>query len=118
MFSGLNKSWLRGFTLFMSPCAAKSETLFGTGYLPFSDQSYNLTGEDLALSAPREQTLVGYHAEEILEGASAALLYGLRLASALRPAAMARESRGIFRVHQFHKVEQIIFCKPEDSPGA
>ncbi len=108
----------RGFTLFMSPCAAKSQTLFGTGYLPFfEDQAYNLTGEDLALIGTSEQTIVGYHAEEILDGASLPLCY-----TAFTPCfrteagSYGKESRGIFRVHQFHKVEQIIFCKPEDSP--
>ncbi|MGI6356008.1 MAG: serine--tRNA ligase [Lentisphaerae bacterium] len=108
----------RGFTLFMSPCAAKSETLFGTGYLPFfEDQSYNLTGEDLALIGTSEQTLVGYHAEEILEGASLPLCYTAYTPCFRTEAgSYGKESRGIFRVHQFHKVEQIIFCKPEDSP--
>ncbi len=108
----------RGFTLFMSPCAAKADTLFGTGYLPFfADQTYQLQGEDLALIGTSEQTLVGYHADEILDGDDLPLRY-----TAFTPCfrtesgSYGKESRGIFRVHQFHKVEQIIFCKPEESP--
>jgi len=108
----------RGFTLFMSPCAAKAHTLFGTGYLPFfADQTYNLTGEDLALIGTSEQTLVGYHADEILDAASLPRKYTAYTPCFRTEAgSYGKESRGIFRVHQFHKVEQIIFCLPDDSP--
>ena len=108
----------RGFTLFFTPCAAKEETLFGTGYLPFfADQTYKLEGEDLALIGTSEQTLVGFHANEILAEADLPLCY-----TAFTPCfrteagSYGKESRGIFRVHQFHKVEQIVFCTPDDSP--
>ena len=108
----------RGFTMFMTPCAAKERTLFGTGYLPFfADQTYNLQGEDLALIGTSEQTLVGYHADDVLSADELPLKY-----TAFTPCfrtesgSYGRASRGIFRVHQFHKVEQIIFCKPEESP--
>ena len=107
----------RGFTMFMTPCAAKERTLFGTGYLPFfADQTYNLVGEDLALIGTSEQTLVGYHADDVLDGAELPLCYTAYTPCFRTEAgSYGRASRGIFRVHQFHKVEQIIFCKPEDS---
>lgn len=108
----------RGFTMFMTPCVAKERTLYGTGYLPFfADQTYNLEGEDLALIGTSEQTLVGYHADDVLDGDKLPLCY-----TAFTPCfrtesgSYGKASRGIFRVHQFHKVEQIVFCKPEDSP--
>ena len=108
----------RGFTMFMTPCVAKERTLYGTGYLPFfADQTYNLEGEDLALISTSEQTLVGYHADDVLDGDKLPLCY-----TAFTPCfrtesgSYGKASRGIFRVHQFHKVEQIVFCKPEDSP--
>lgn len=108
----------RGFTMFMTPCVAKERTLFGTGYLPFfADQTFNLQGEDLALIGTSEQTLVGYHADDVLSADELPLKY-----TAFTPCfrtesgSYGRASRGIFRVHQFHKVEQIIFCKPEESP--
>ena len=108
----------RGFTMFMTPCVAKERTLYGTGYLPFfADQTYNLEGEDLALIGTSEQTLVGYHADDVLDGEKLPLCY-----TAFTPCfrtesgSYGKASRGIFRVHQFHKVEQIVFCKPEDSP--
>ena len=107
----------RGFTMFMTPCAAKERTLFGTGYLPFfADQTYNLAGEDLALIGTSEQTLVGYHADDVLDGADLPLCYTAYTPCFRTEAgSYGRASRGIFRVHQFHKVEQIVFCKPEDS---
>ena len=107
----------RGFTLMMTPCLAKEHTLFGTGYLPFfADQTYKLEREDLALIGTSEQTLVGYHADEVLDGAKLPICY-----TAFTPCfrtesgSYGKASRGIFRVHQFHKVEQIIFCRPEES---
>ena len=107
----------RGFTLFFTPCAAKEKTLFGTGYLPFfADQTYGLENEDLALIGTSEQTLVGYHAGEILRNEELPLLYtGFSPCFRTEAGSYGKETRGIFRVHQFHKVEQIIFCKPEDS---
>lgn len=107
----------RGFELFMTPCAAKEKTLFGTGYLPFfADQTYGLENEDLALIGTSEQTLVGYHADEMLKGEDLPLSYtSYSPCFRTESGSYGKASRGIFRVHQFHKVEQIVFCKPEDS---
>ncbi len=107
----------RGFTPFFTPCVAKEETLFGTGYLPFfAEQTYGLKEGGIALIGTSEQTLVAYHADEMLDAASLPLRY-----TAFTPCfrteagSYGKATRGIFRVHQFHKVEQIIFCLPEDS---
>ncbi len=107
----------RGFTQMMTPCLAKEQTMFGTGYLPFfADQTYKLEKEDLALIGTSEQTLVAYHADETLDAEKLPICY-----TAFTPCfrtesgSYGKASRGIFRVHQFHKVEQIIFCRPEDS---
>ncbi|NOY80152.1 MAG: serine--tRNA ligase [Kiritimatiellaeota bacterium] len=108
----------RGFRLMIPPCAAKPRTLFGTGYLPFaSDQIYRIQGEDLALVGTSEQTLVGYHADELLNSDDLPLRY-TAFSPCFRTEAgsYGREVRGIFRVHQFHKVEQIVFCLPQASP--
>jgi seryl-tRNA synthetase len=110
----------RGFRLFFTPCVAKERTLFGTGYLPFfADQSYRLQGEDLALFGTSEQTLVGYHADETLEVATLPRCYAA-FTPCFRTEAgsYGKQTRGIFRVHQFHKVEQIVFCLPEKSAEA
>ncbi len=108
----------RGFRLFFSPCVAKPKTLFGTGYLPFfSDQIYRIEGEDIALIGTSEQTLVAYHADEILDADTLPRLYTAYTPCFRTEAgSYGRQVRGIFRVHQFHKVEQIVFCLPEQSP--
>ncbi len=108
----------RGFVPFFTPCVAKPETLFGTGYLPFfSDEIYNLAGEEVCLIGTSEQTLVGYRAGEILHESELPLQY-MAFTPCFRTEAGAhgRATRGIFRVHQFHKIEQIIFCRPDESP--
>ncbi len=107
----------RGFTLFMTPCAAKEHTLYGTGYLPFfTDQTYPIKGEDLDLIGTSEQTLVGYHADEVLDGDTLPRMYTAYTPCFRTEAgSYGKASRGIFRVHQFHKVEQIVFCRPEES---
>jgi len=108
----------RGFTVMMSPCAAKSRTLFGTGYLPFfKDQIYKMENDDLCLIGTAEQTLVGFHADEMLDAATLPeRLTAYTPCFRTEAGSYGKEARGIFRVHQFHKVEQIIFCLPEDSP--
>lgn len=107
----------KGFTLFMTPCVAKERTLYGTGYLPFfADQTFNIKDTELALIGTSEQTLVGYHADDVLDGKDLPLCYTAYTPCFRTEAgSYGKASKGIFRVHQFHKVEQIIFCKPEDS---
>jgi seryl-tRNA synthetase len=107
----------RGFTFLFTPVLAKAKTMFGTGYLPFSeDQIYKIEGDDLCLIGTSEQTLVGYHQGEILPVAALPLRY-----TAFTPCfrteagSYGSKSRGAFRVHQFHKVEQIVFCRPDES---
>ncbi|HPN84612.1 MAG TPA: serine--tRNA ligase, partial [Victivallales bacterium] len=107
----------KGFSSLFTPCVAKLETLYGTGYLPFfEDQIYKLQNEDLALIGTSEQTLVGYHADEMIPSASLPILYtSFTPCFRTEAGSYGKASRGIFRVHQFHKVEQIVFCLPEES---
>jgi seryl-tRNA synthetase len=107
----------KGFTPLFTPCVAKLETLYGTGYLPFfEDQIYKIQKEELALIGTSEQTIVGYHADEIIPASSLPLLYcSFTPCFRTEAGSYGKASRGIFRVHQFHKVEQIAFCLPEES---
>ncbi|MFA6859824.1 MAG: serine--tRNA ligase [Clostridia bacterium] len=107
----------RGFTLLTTPLLARKETFFGTGYLPFAgDQLYTVGDTGLSLIGTSEQTLVGFHAGETIDLTKGAILY-----TALTPCfrteagSYGKETKGVFRVHQFSKVEQIVFCKPEES---
>lgn len=107
----------RGFTLMYTPVVARQKTLFGTGYLPFfRDQIYKIEDEDLCLIGTSEQTLVGYHMDEILPAETLPYQYcSFTPCFRTEAGSAGRASRGAFRVHQFHKVEQIIFSRPEES---
>ncbi len=107
----------RGFELMMTPILAKKRTFFGTGYLPFGeDELYKIGKEELYLIGTSEQTLVSYHDDEIIPENTLPRMY-----TAFTPCfrteagSYGRKSKGAFRVHQFHKVEQIVFCRPEES---
>lgn len=107
----------RGFTQVFTPVVAKDETFFNTGYLPFvSDDLYTLAGEDVSLIGTSEQTLLGLLTNETI----AADRLPVRL-TAFTPCfrteagAAGSKTRGGFRVHQFHKVEQIVVCAPDES---
>jgi seryl-tRNA synthetase len=107
----------REFVPMMTPQVARRRTLFGTGYLPFFEEEvYKIAGEDLCLIGTSEQTLVGYHDDEILADTDLPLKYTAFSACFRTEAGAAgKKSRGAFRVHQFHKVEQIVFCRPHES---
>lgn len=107
----------RGFTPMLTPIAAREHTLFGTGYLPFfAEEIYRIEGADLSLIGTAEQTLVGYHAGEILPADALPLRYcAFSPCFRVEAGAYGKASRGAFRMHQFHKVEQIVFCRPEES---
>ncbi|MDR1362176.1 MAG: serine--tRNA ligase [Holosporaceae bacterium] len=107
----------RGFIPFKTPLLAKKTSLYGTGYLPFAqDEIYRLADSELSLIGTSEQSLVSYRADEILDANELPLLY-----TACTPCfryeagAASRQTRGIFRVHQFQKQEQIVLCRPEES---
>lgn len=107
----------RGFELFQTPIMTKKEALYGTGYLPFAqDEIYQIQNSDLAMIGTSEQSLIPYRMNEILDEGELPLLY-----TACTPCfryeagAAGRMTKGIFRVHQFQKQEQIILCSPKDS---
>jgi seryl-tRNA synthetase len=108
----------QGFTLMLTPVVAKKETLFGTGYLPFSkDQFYEISDTDTSLIGTSEQTLVSFHMNEILDKAVLPLKYcALTPCFRTEAGSYGKATKGAFRVHQFHKTEQIIICHPNDSP--
>lgn len=107
----------RGFRQMFTPVVAREHTFFGTGYLPFfADQIYRVNGDDLNLIGTSEQTLVAYHSDEIVPAEKLPLMY-TAFSPCFRTEAgsYGRETRGLFRQHQFHKVEQIVFCHPDAS---
>lgn len=115
----LNFVTQKGFTLMSVPHMVSSKVLKGTGFAPrTSDQSdeYFIEGEDLALIATAEISLTGYHADEIIEEDKLPLLYTAYSPCYRKEAgAYGKHTRGLFRVHQFNKLEMYAFTLPENS---
>jgi seryl-tRNA synthetase len=107
-----------GFTPFITPDVARQEILDGIGFNPRgeSTQIYNIADSDLSLIATAEITLGGLLAGEILEEDQLPLLYaGISHCFRTEAGSAGRESRGLYRVHQFSKVEMFAFTRPEES---
>ncbi|MCX8182186.1 MAG: serine--tRNA ligase [Candidatus Methanomethyliaceae archaeon] len=115
---GLDFMTERGFTPFLPPYMMKRKILEGAVSLAdFQDTIYKVEGEDLFLIATSEHALLGLHSDEILDGNRLPLRYcGVSPCFRKEAGAHGRDTKGIFRVHQFEKVEQFVFCKPEESP--
>ena len=107
-----------GYTLHITPDLARQEILTGIGFNPRgeSTQIYSVENTDLSLVATAEITLGGLLSGEVLEEEQLPLLYG-GISHCFRTEAgsAGRESRGLYRVHQFTKVECFAFTRPEDS---
>ena len=99
------------------PVLAREEALYGTGFLPDTEQQiYRLADDPLYLVGTSEVPLASQHAGEIFDEAALPLRYAAFSSCFRREAGAAgRDTRGIFRVHQFDKVEMFAFVRPEDS---
>ncbi len=107
-----------GFTPFITPDVAKPEILDGIGFDPRGPETqiYSLANEDLCLIGTAEITLGGLYADTILdEDALPLRLAGVSHCFRTEAGAAGRESRGLYRVHQFSKVEMFAITRPEDS---
>src|SRR3989338_881116 len=115
---GLNVISKHGYTLIETPDLAKNEILLGTGYNPRGDETqiYSIENTDLSLIATAEITVGGYHKDEILDLSKGPKKY-VALSHCYRTEAGAygKTSKGLYRIHQFSKVEMFIFCRPEES---
>jgi seryl-tRNA synthetase len=107
----------RGFTPMFTPLLARERTFFGTGYLPFfADQLYRIEDTDLSLIGTSEQTLIGFYGDTIVEPDELPIqLSAFSPCFRTEAGSAGRANRGGYRVHQFHKVEQVIICAPEAS---
>lgn len=109
-----------GFTLWLTPDLAREKFYLGTGYSPRGEeaQTYTIEGTDLGLIATAEITLAGIHANEILNEADLPKLYaGYSQCFRQEAGAYGKYSKGLYRLHQFTKVEMFAYTAPEDSPG-
>jgi seryl-tRNA synthetase len=106
-----------GFEPVVPPVLVRERALYGTGFLPDTEQQiYSLPADDLFLVGTSEVALASLHDGEILEGEALPLRYaGFSPCFRREAGAAGKDTRGIFRVHQFEKVEMFSFVAPEES---
>lgn len=107
-----------GYTLMETPDLASDSILSGIGFNPRGPETqvYSIENSDLSLIGTAEITMGGYHANEILDLSKGPKKY-VALSHCFRTEAgsYGRESKGLYRVHQFTKLEMFVYCKPEES---
>ncbi len=106
-----------GFTPMITPTLARAEMMVGAGFMDaHADEVYRLEADDLYLTGTSEVALAGYHADEIIDLTAGPKRYAAWSACYRREAGShGKDTRGIIRVHQFHKVEMFSYCRPEDA---
>lgn len=107
-----------GFDIFETPDLAKEEVLIGAGFNPrgAEDQIYSVENTGLSLIGTAEITMLGYHADETIDVSTTPKKYAA-ISHCYRKEAGAygRTSKGLYRVHQFTKLEMFVFCSKEQS---
>ncbi|MFL6474654.1 MAG: serine--tRNA ligase [Nitrososphaera sp.] len=106
-----------GYTLIQPPYMIRKEPMVGSIILnDFEDVIYKIENEDLYMIGTSEHAIASMHMNEIIEGRKLPIRYG-GFSTCFRKEAGAhgRDMKGIFRVHQFEKVEQFIYCRPDES---
>jgi seryl-tRNA synthetase len=113
----LDRLVAKGFVPVLPPVLVRDEALVGTGWFPSDEANvYAIDGDDLYLAGTAEIPLAGLHLGEILAAEELPLRYaGFSPCFRREAGAAGKDTRGMFRVHQFNKVEQFSFTRPEDS---
>lgn len=122
----LGRLMAHGFTPVVPPVLVRDQALFGTGFFPgareqvyavgVSDGAGGFAADDLFLVGTAEVPLAGLHADEILDGSTLPLRYaGFSTCFRREAGTYGKDTRGIFRVHQFDKVEMFSYASPEQS---
>jgi seryl-tRNA synthetase len=106
----------RGLTPMITPVLVKPEAMEGTGFLgAHASEVYRLEADDLYLVGTSEVPLAAYHAGEILDLTEPMGYAGWSTCFRREAGSHGRDVRGIFRVHQFDKVEMFVYCRPEQA---
>jgi seryl-tRNA synthetase len=113
----MEKLITHGFEPVIPPVLVREQALYGTGYLPDTEQQiYHLPEDDLYLVGTSEVALAALHRDEILAAAELPLRYaGFSTCFRREAGAAGKDTRGIFRVHQFDKVEMFSFVEPDQA---
>ncbi len=106
----------RGMKLVLPPVMVRERAMVGTGFFPLSkEEAYAIEADELFLIGTSEVPLVSMHCDETLEASSLPLKYaGLSPCFRREAGAHGKDTRGLYRVHQFTKVEQVVFCTPDE----
>jgi len=114
---GIAQAVEHGFTPMITPTLVKTEVMAGAGFIDkHAEEVYRLEADDLFLTGTSEVALAGYHADEILDLTDGPKRYAGWSACYRREAgSYGKDTRGIIRVHQFHKVEMFTYCRVEDA---
>jgi len=109
----------RGFLPVLPPVLAGERAMYGTGFLPTDEVNlYHLERDDLYLTGTSEVAMAGIHAGERLDEDELPARYvGMSTCFRREAGAAGKDTRGMFRVHQFDKVEMFVCCAPEESPA-
>jgi seryl-tRNA synthetase len=113
----LDRLAAKGFLPVLPPVLVGEAAMYGTGFLPTEASNlYHLEKDDLYLTGTSEVALAGIHADERLEEADLPARYAAFSTNFRREAGAAgKDTKGMFRVHQFDKVEMYVYCVPEQS---
>lgn len=112
---GLDIVTARGFCPVLPPVLVREEAMYGTGFFPTDEQQIYRTADGDCLVGTSEVPLAAMHMDEWLETADLPLRYtGYSTCFRREAGAAGKDTRGIFRVHQFDKLEMFSFCRPED----
>ncbi|WP_250444112.1 serine--tRNA ligase [Actinotalea sp. C106] len=115
--AAMDRALAHGFTPMITPTLVKPEVMQGTGFLgSHADEVYRLEADDLYLVGTSEVALAGYHQGEILDlGAGPQRYAGWSACYRREAGSYGKDTRGIIRVHQFHKVEMFSWTTVEDA---
>ena len=107
----------RGMKLVLPPVMVKERAMTGTGFFPGGrNEAYAITADELFLIGTSEVPLVSMHCDDTLEAEALPIKYaGISPCFRREAGAAGKDTRGLYRVHQFTKVEQVIFCAPDET---
>ncbi len=106
----------RGMKLVAPPVMVKERAMTGTGFFPLGrEEAYAITADELFLIGTSEVPLVSMHSDDTVDASKLPLRYaGISPCFRREAGAHGKDTRGLYRVHQFTKVEQVVFCLPDE----
>jgi seryl-tRNA synthetase len=107
----------RGLTMVIPPVMVKERAMQGTGFFPLGrEEAYSIPADELFLIGTSEVALVSMHCDDVFDAAQLPVRYaGISPCFRREAGAYGKDTKGLYRVHQFTKVEQVVFCVPDEA---